>query len=129
MYVSVTFLWFPQNVTFLWFPQMLLFCGFPKGNKGVFRTTSDRGWNFFLGLWIPYGYPKFSDPLQNWRRLPLISLHYCYATYSVVAAFYTPFWHQNRQLFICSFRSLHYFYVTYFVVAAFHAHLWHQNRK
>ena len=48
--------------SFVWFPQK---------EKGVFRTTGDRGRNFFWGLWIPYGYPKFSDPLQNRRRLPL----------------------------------------------------------
>ena len=51
--------------------KMLLFWGFPKGNKGVFRTTGDPGRNFFWGLWIPYGYPKNSDPLQNRRLLPL----------------------------------------------------------
>ena len=34
------------------FPQLVLFGGFPAGNKGVFRTTGDRGRNF-LG---DYGY-------------------------------------------------------------------------
>ena len=57
--------------TFWWFPQLVLFGGFPAGNKGVFRTTGDRGRNFLGGLWIPYGYPKISDPLQNRRLLPL----------------------------------------------------------
>ena len=55
----------------MWFPQVGRFCGFPAGNKGVFRTTGDRGWIFLGGLWIPYGYPKISDPLQNRRLLPL----------------------------------------------------------
>ena len=52
---------------------MPLFCGFPKGNQGVFRTTGDRD-GFFWRLWIPYGYPIISDPLQNWRRLPLTNI-------------------------------------------------------
>ena len=60
-----------QFGTFWWFPQLVLFGGFPAGNKGVFWTTGDRGRNFFGGLWIPYGYPKISDPLQNRRLLPL----------------------------------------------------------
>ena len=47
------------------------FLWFPLKEKGVFRTTGDRGRNLFWGLWIPYGYLKFSDPLQNRRCLPL----------------------------------------------------------
>ena len=39
----------------MWFSQMLLFCGLPKGNKGVFRTTGDRGRNFFGDNGYPMG--------------------------------------------------------------------------
>ena len=53
------------------FPQSGRLWCFPKGNKGVFRTTGDRGQKCFGGLLIPYGYPKFSHPLQNRRLLPL----------------------------------------------------------
>ena len=41
----------------------------PPEIKGLYRTTGDR--IFFGGLWIPHGYPRFSDSLQNRRHLPL----------------------------------------------------------
>ena len=50
--------------------QVSRILGFPIGNKGVLRTTGDRG-RFFCGLWIYHGYPKFSDSLKNRRCLPL----------------------------------------------------------
>ena len=59
--------------TLLRFPQLVFFWGFPAGNKGVFRTTSDRG-RIFCGLWIPHGNSKFSALLQNRRLLPLSKL-------------------------------------------------------
>ena len=77
-----------KKVRRIWgFPKVRRIWGFSKvsriwsfltGNKGVFRTTGDRGRNFFGGLWIPHGYPKFSDSLQNRRCLPLkgIMLNY-----------------------------------------------------
>ena len=70
-----SFVVFPQKWSFVVFPQSGRLWCFPKGNKGVFRTTGDRGRNFFGGLWIPYGYPKFSDQLQNRRLLPLKLFH------------------------------------------------------
>ena len=47
--------------------------GFPTGNKSVFRTTGGRGWIIFCALLKPNGYTKFSDSIQNRRRLPLIA--------------------------------------------------------
>ena len=68
--------------SFLWFPQK---------EKGVFRTTGDRGRNFFWGLWIPYGYPKFSNPLQNRRRLPLTRIEI------------NPFWGKNNEILMATY--------------------------
>ena len=47
------FVVFPQKWSFVVFPKSGRLWCFPKGNKGVFRTTGDRGRNF-LG---DYGYP------------------------------------------------------------------------
>ena len=49
-----SFVVFPKKWSFVVFPKSGRLWCFPKGNKGVFRTTGDRGQNFFWGV---YGYP------------------------------------------------------------------------
>ena len=43
----------------------------PREIKGFSGQPVTAAGIFLGGLWIPYGYPKFSDPLQNRRLLPL----------------------------------------------------------
>ena len=45
--------------------------GFSREIKGFSRQPLTAAGIFFLGLWIPYGYLKISDSLQNRRLLPL----------------------------------------------------------
>ena len=74
----------PMNVTFLlplWgflkcylhgaSPKCFLFWVSPREIKGFSGQAVTAAGIFFCGLWIPYGYSKFSDSLQNRRLLPL----------------------------------------------------------